>query len=145
MTAELRPSAPEPLQAEAKGIGNAFVYTELIVHFSSQVVEFLNAKAAAAENVLEGDWVDYNAGDYQVIALPLKPLPFAEGRRRFRNLRVQIDDLEFRLADFPRFFSWDATQPDLFRNGPTWIPVERFPEGFFGRHHLVSLREIPST
>jgi hypothetical protein len=129
------------LQAEQKGIGNAFVYTELIVHFSPDVVGFLNGKAATADGLLDGDWVDFQPGDYQVIALPLRPLSFDEGRQRYRALRVKIDDQDLRLADFPRFFSWDAANPELFRNGPTWIPVERFPADFFGQEHEVSLFE----
>lgn len=137
----MRRDLTQPLRAEEKGIGTAFVYTELVMHFSPEVVAFLNRKAASATNVAPGDWRNYEPGDYQVIALPLRPLSLDEGRRRYQTLTVTIDDLSFRLADFPRFFSWDVDNPTLFRNGPTWIPVERFPEGFFGFHHKVSLFE----
>jgi hypothetical protein len=133
-------SAP-PLQSEQKGIGNAFVYTELIVHFSNEVAAFLNGKASAARDLEPGDWVDYEPGDYQVIALPLQPLPMAEGKRRFATLEVEIDGRRFTLSDFPRFFSSDPYDPTLFRNGPTWLPTRLFEEGFFGRTHQVSVYE----
>jgi hypothetical protein len=133
--------APTPLQGERKGIGDAFVYTELIVHFSPSVCSHLNGIAAATDGLEPGDWVDYQPGDHQVIALPLQPLPLDEGRARYARLRVRVDDQEFQLNEFPRFFSSPPDRPELFRNGPTWIPVDRFADDFFGRYHDVSVLE----
>jgi hypothetical protein len=124
-----------PLAGEEIGIGSGFVYAELLMEFSAQIVAFLNAKARAAPGLQAGEWVDFAPGEYVIIGLPVQPLPRAEGRARYERIVVRIDGRDFHLRDHPRFFSCPPGRPDLFRNGPTFIPSRTFPDAFLGRFH----------
>src|SRR5262249_19841317 len=70
----------------------------------------------------------------------LQPLPRREGLGRYADLVVVIDgSIRIRLGDFPRFMSYRPGDRAQFRGGPTCVPVDRFPAGFFGSFHDVEL------
>jgi hypothetical protein len=128
-----------PLAGEEIGIGSGFVYTELLMEFSPEVVAFLNGKARVAPGLPADEWVDFEPGEYVIIGLPVRPLPRPEGRARYDRIGLRIDGRDFRLREFPRLFSSPPGQLELFRNGPTFIPSRLFPIGFLGQFHLCEL------
>jgi hypothetical protein len=125
-----------------EGVGSAMVYTTWIVDWSPAVVGHFNRIGAAQQGSRTGVFVPFEPGTYLGLSLPLQPLPIESGVRQYLNLTVVVDErFSFRLGDYPRFPSVVPHRLDLFRGGPTLVPVDRFPEGFFGEYHSVSLLE----
>jgi hypothetical protein len=136
-------SAAAELRSEERlGRGPVGVATEILVHFSEPVAALFNGIGRTAKNLGPGEFVPMQPGEHQCLAIPLEPLPKAEGMARYRRLRVSIDgDLVIPVDDHPRFFSFRPEDPSLFRGGPTWVRTSMFPEGFLGRRHSVSAFE----
>jgi hypothetical protein len=124
------------------GAGAAMVYTEWIVEFSAMVAEHFNREAAAAGDRHPREWVDFEARPYLGLSVPLQPLAREQGLDRYADLTVVVDgNIRLRLGDFPRFMSYRPGHRGQFRGGPTCIPIDRLPAGFFGAFHHVELED----
>jgi hypothetical protein len=122
------------------GAGAAMVYTEWVIEVSPSVAEHFNHEAAVAGNRHPSEWVDFKPGPHLGLSVPLQPLPRNEGLGRYADLQVVIDgSIRLRLGDHPRWMSYRPGDWSQFRGGPTCVPVDRFPEGFFGAFHRVEL------
>lgn len=130
-----------PIRSEVlEGAGSAMVYTGWIVEFSPAVASHFNRIGTAANRPRTGVYVPFEPVPYLGLSLPLEALPADAGVDRYLNLTVAVDDeLQFRLADFPRFPSFLPNRLDSFRGGPTLVPVSTFPNGFLGAYHQVRL------
>lgn len=117
------------------------IYAGTSFEFSPQVAQHFNDAADGADDVLDGEFVPFEPGDYFSIACPLaSAYPREAFVAAYAQLSVVVDgSRRLRLAAYPRLVSNDPADVSLIRAVPTYIPKLEMPDGFFGHAHTIEL------
>lgn len=108
----------------------------------AETARYLNEIADRAKGVAEGEHMHFAEEDkqYVMLAVPAAPMSKAKFLAEYQKLVVLVDGKQrIRLADYPRLFSHNTSNPDEIRGVPTIVPVEVFGEGFLGQAHDFEL------
>jgi hypothetical protein len=107
---------------------------------SAAAAGHFNRAAAAANDVLPGEYQSFTPGECFSIACPTVPMAREAFIEAYQQLRAVIDDeIEIVLSDHPRLFSTGLDDPGVIRGVPTYIPKSTMPGGFFGRAHRLEV------
>jgi hypothetical protein len=133
-------TAPSPAVLEVDTTYGG-IYAGTSFEFSEEVADHFNGAADRAGEVLPGEYVPFQAGEYFSIACPMAAsYPREEFVAAYQELRALIDgELEFRFTEHPRLFSNANRDWTQIRAVPTYIRKELVPEGFFGATHRVEV------
>src|SRR5438874_738844 len=115
------------------------------VEVSTEVARHFNLKAQMSRAVLKDEYVDFTAGCYSSVGLPMFPMALHECVNLHQQLSVLFDgQLSLDLSGCPRWFSRGPSDLERIRGVPTYIPMWLFPADFFNRTHVVELFQAGS-